>query len=214
MALLWWTFGDPYKVGASARNFILTGIVATYFSKILGILVLFVDDLQRVVRWVAGYFTRSTSDSLPGVAIPRSEFMSKIALATTAVPFTAFVYGIVSGAHDYRVRRLTVKLKNLPKAFDGIRIGQISDIHSGSFWDKKAVKGGVEMLLKEKTDMIFFTGDLVNNEAKEIKEFVPIFEKLRAPLGVFSVTGNHDYGDYMKWNSPEEWLRNFEQHRL
>lgn len=209
LAVLWWTLGDPYRFNANARNFIVTGIVATYFSKTLGLLVLFTDDLQRGVRWVASFFNEGRSESLPGSAIPRSEFLSKVALAATAVPFTAFVYGIVSGAHDYRVKRVTVKLKNLPKSFDGIRIGQISDIHSGSFWDKTAVKGGVEMFLKEKPDVIFFTGDLVNNEASEVKDYVQIFDKLRAPLGVFSTTGNHDYGDYRKWPSQEEKAHNF-----
>ena len=145
MALLWWSFGDPYKFNANARNFIITGIVATYFSKVLGILVLFGDDLQRGVRWLVGLFNKGGTDSIPGTVIPRSEFLSRVALATTAVPFTAFAYGIISGAHDYRVRRLTIKLKNLPKSFDGIRIGQISDIHSGSFWPaarkKKPTRG-------------------------------------------------------------------------
>ena len=208
-ALFWWTFGDPYVFGANTRSFIITGIVATYFSKILGILVLFTDDLQRGVRWVVGLFSKSTDGNLGGPVIPRSEFLSKVALATTAVPFTAFAYGIISGAHDYRVKRLTVKLKNLPKSFDGLRIGQLSDIHAGSFWNKTAVKGGVEMMMKEKPDVIFFTGDLVNNESSEVKEYVPVFEKLKAPLGVFSITGNHDYGDYKTWTSQEEKLRNF-----
>lgn len=208
-ALFWWTFGNPYILGANTRSFIITGVVATYFSKVLGILVLFTDDLQRGLRWVFGFFNKGANGQLAGPVIPRSEFLSKVALATTAVPFTAFAYGIISGAHDYRVKRITVKLKNLPKSFDGIRIGQVSDIHSGSFWNKTAVKGGVEMMMKEKPDVIFFTGDLVNNEASEVKEFIPIFEKLKAPLGVFSVTGNHDYGDYKQWLVHGEKEQNF-----
>lgn len=209
LAVFWWTFGDPYIFGANTRSFIITGIVATYFSKILGILVLFTDDFQRGVRWAVSYFSKGTNGNLAGPIIPRSEFLSKVALATTAVPFTAFAYGIISGAHDYRVKRVTVKLKNLPKSFDGIRIGQLSDIHAGSFWNKTAVKGGVEMMMKEKPDVIFFTGDLVNNESSEVKEYIPVFDKLKAPLGVFSITGNHDYGDYKIWTSPEEKQRNF-----
>ena len=209
LAVFWWTFGDPYILGANTRSFIVTGIVATYFSKVLGILVLFGDDLQRGVRWVVSYLSNRADGNLAGPVIPRSEFLSKIALATTAVPFSAFAYGIISGAHDYRVKRVTVKLKNLPKSFDGLRIGQLSDIHSGSFWNKTAVKGGVEMMMKEKPDVIFFTGDLVNNEASEVKEYIPVFDKLKAPLGVFSITGNHDYGDYKSWASPEEKQRNF-----
>jgi len=208
VVLIWWAVGNPYLLSSSARNFVITGIVATYLSKVLGVLVLFGGDVYRGIRWVAGYFGKG--EGLPGKSIARSEFLSTIALATAAVPVAAFAYGIISGAHDYRVRRVTVRLKNLPKSFDGMRIGQISDIHSGSFWNKTAVKGGVEMFMREKPDMIFFTGDLVNNQANEVKEYVPIFEKLRAPLGVFSVTGNHDYGDYHRWESKEAKSRNFE----
>lgn len=208
-ALLWWAFDDPYRISANFRNWIITGLVATYFSKMFGVLVLFIDDIQRGVRWLVHVFQKGTGPSLPGEAITRSDFLSKTALAVTALPMGGFAYGIISGAHDYRIRRVTINLPNLPKSFDGIRIGQVSDIHSGSFWNKTAVKGGVEMLLNEKTDMIFFTGDLVNNEASEVKEYLPIFEKLRAPLGVYSVTGNHDYGDYKSWSSPSEKQKNF-----
>jgi predicted MPP superfamily phosphohydrolase len=118
-------------------------------------------------------------------------------------------FGILSGAHDYRVRRVKVSLPNLPKSFDGLRIGQVSDIHSGSFFNKTAVKGGVEMLMNEKPDVIFFTGDLVNNEAIEVKDYLGTFSKLKAPLGVYSVTGNHDYGDYHQWSSVAEKRNNF-----
>ncbi len=208
-AVAWWMFGNPYTISTSARNFVLTGIVATYLSKVLGIFILFGEDLYRGVRWVGSYVGLGPKESIPGEVIPRSEFLSKVAVATAALPVGAFVYGIVSGAHDYRIRRVTIPLKNLPRSFDGIRIGQISDIHSGSFWNKVAVKGGVDMLLGEKPDMIFFTGDLVNNQASEVKEYLPIFEKVRAPLGVFSVTGNHDYGDYHRWETQEAKSRNF-----
>ena len=153
----------------------------------------------------------SSGDKLPGEAITRSEFLTKAALVATAVPFGAMAYGVISGAHDYRVRRLTVKLPNLPKSFDGIRIGQVSDIHSGSFWNKTAVKGGVEQMLAEKPDLMFFTGDLVNNESSEIRDYFDIFNKLKAPLGVYSVTGNHDYGDYYNWASADAKRENFER---
>jgi uncharacterized protein len=218
IALFWWTFADPYKVSAGIRNWILTGLFATYFSKLFAVLFLFIDDVQRLVRWIATSLYKGNTNALPGEVITRSEFLSKTALAASAIPFGAMVYGIISGAHDYRVRRLTVTLPNLPKSFDGIKIGQLSDIHSGSFFNKTAVKGGVEMMLKEKPDLVFFTGDLVNNEASEVKEYMDVFNKLRAPLGVYSVTGNHDYGDYKSWVSEEVKQQNFkdliESHRL
>jgi len=218
LALLWWTFGDMYLMTATTRSLILTGLVATYLSKTFAIVFLLIDDLGRAVRWVVQYFNKGTSGESAGEAITRSEFLSKTALAAAAVPLGTMVYGVVSGAHDYRVRRQIVKLPNLPKAFDGMKIGQLSDIHSGSFFNKTAVRGGVEMMLKEKPDVIFFTGDLVNNESREVNAYLDVFNKLRAPLGVYSVTGNHDYGDYHHWETLKAKHDNFkgliEAHRL
>ncbi len=208
-ALLWWAFDDPYRYSANFRNWVITGIVATYFSKVVGILFLFIDDLQRGVRYLFSFFQKKEGQPIAGELISRSEFLSKTALIASAVPFGAFTWGIVSGAHDYRIRKVTINLPNLPKSFDGVTIGQISDIHSGSFWNKTAVKGGVEMLLNQKPDLIFFTGDLVNNETKEVNEFIDVFNKVKAPLGVFSVTGNHDYGDYKSWSTKEQKQQNF-----
>lgn len=209
-ALIWWAFYNPYVYSATLRNWVITGLFTVYFSKIFAVLFLFAEDLQRGVRYVASLFSSSKPAGLPGTPIPRSEFLSQAALVAATVPFGAFTYGIISGAHDYRVKRLTVTLPNLPKAFDGLTIGQLSDIHSGSFFNKTAVKGGVEMLLKEKPDAIFFTGDLVNNKSDEVKDYIDVFDKVRAPMGVYSVTGNHDYGDYHKWNSANAKAQNFQ----
>lgn len=209
-AVFWWNLGNPQSMGPTVRSFILTGLFAIYLSKVLGIVVIFIDDIIRGIKLVAHFFYQGSDDnSLPGKSISRSEFLSKTALVVSAVPFGAMAYGIISGAHDYRIRRVRVSLPNLPKAFDGVRIAQVSDIHSGSFFNKTAVKGGVEMLMAEKPDLIFFTGDLVNNEAEEVRDYINIFGKLRAPLGVYSVTGNHDYGDYRQWSSAEAKRRNF-----
>ena len=209
-AMIWWTFDNPYRYSTSFRNLVITGLVATYFSKLFGVVVLLVDDGQRLVKWVARYFYKGTDGNLPGEVISRSEFLTKAALIASAVPMGAFAYGIISGAHDYRVRKETITLKSLPKSFDGFRIVQVSDIHSGSFWNKTAVKGGVEMILKEKPDLIAFTGDLVNHETSEVKNYIDVFDKLKAPYGVLSITGNHDYGDYKSWTTKEEKAQNFQ----
>jgi predicted MPP superfamily phosphohydrolase len=218
LALLWWSFGDPYRYSPGFRNWVLTGLVATYFSKTFAVAILFVDDLTRGVKWLASFFQKGSSESLPGEAIARSEFLSKAALVAAAIPFGTMAYGVISGAHDYRVRRQILRLPNLPTSFDGLRIAQLSDIHSGSFFNKTAVKGGVEMVMQEKPDVIFFTGDLVNNEAVEVMDYIDVFNKLRAPLGTYSITGNHDYGDYHRWASMEAKQKNFRDlvaaHRL
>ena len=121
-ALCWWMFGDPYRFSTGMRNWLLTGLFATYFSKVFGILFVFADDIQRGVRWVAGLFNNGEGETLPGKAIPRSEFLTKAALIATTIPFGAMAYGIISGAHDYRIRRVKVKLPNLPASFDGIGV--------------------------------------------------------------------------------------------
>lgn len=208
LIMLFWTFGDPYSLGPGFRNWAVTGIVGVYLSKFFAVIILLVDDVQRGIRWMVENFRREDK-SLPGETITRSEFLSKTALIAAAIPFGTMAYGIISGAHDYRIKRVTLRLPNLPQSFDGIKIGHISDIHSGSFFNKTAVKGGVEMLMSEKPDAIFFTGDLVNNETEEVKDYINIFDKLKAPLGVYSVTGNHDYGDYKKWTSAEAKQKNF-----
>jgi predicted phosphodiesterase len=210
----------PDAVGRVARGFIWTAILIPYFSKVFAILFIFVDDLGRFVRWVASLFyspdiraavNDTTQPNIPATnVIPRSEFLMKTALIAGAVPLVAFTYGIVSGAHDYRIRRIKLPLKNLPSGFDGMKIAQLSDIHSGSFFNKTAVKGGVEMLLREKPDIVFFTGDLVNNTADEVEDYMDIFNKVKAPMGVFSTLGNHDYGDYVNWASPQAKIKNLE----
>jgi hypothetical protein len=114
--------------------------------------------------------------------ITRTEFISKASLIAVAVPMATFSFGIASGAHNYRLRRRTIRLPNLPKEFDGITIGQLSDIHSGSFFSRKGVKKGIDLLKSENPDVIFFTGDLVNDVASEVKDYKDLFAKVKAPL--------------------------------
>lgn len=205
-------FGNPEKYSATARSFILVWIFINYVSKFVGVIFLLIDDVVRLGKWIVGMFQDRASGtaSNAGESISRSDFLVKTALIGASVPLLSMGYGIITGAHDYRVRRQRIALPNLPKSFDGLTIGQVSDIHSGSFFNKTAVKGGVEMLLKEKPDIIFFTGDLVNNEATEVEDYITIFGKIAAPLGVFSILGNHDYGDYMQWGSQTAKVKNLE----
>ncbi len=186
-------------------------VMISVFSKLFVVVFLLIEDLTRLIRW-GGLQTKQMLNPNQKIdtSISRSEFISKLALGAGAIPAVTFTYGIISGAHDYRIEKVNLKIPNLPKEFKGMRIAQVSDIHSGSFFNKTAVKGGVEMLLDQKPDMIFFTGDLVNNEANEVKDYIPIFGKLKAPLGVYSTLGNHDYGDYVAWKSPEAKRKNLE----
>ena len=174
------------------RTVFFSLVVIFYFSKIFAVLVLMIEDAVRFAQWawqqlMGSSVAKDTTAAAEGIT--RSEFLSKAALIAAAVPAATMGYGIISGAHDYRVRRLRVVLPHLPAAFDGLRIGQLSDIHSGSFFNKIAVEGGIEMLLREKPDVVFFTGDLVNNETAEVKDYIDIFGKVKAPLGVFFYYG-------------------------
>lgn len=211
--LLYYNLGGKNDLSREMRTLIFSVIFINFFSKIFGVIFLLIDDVGRVVRWVWQQFGY-TSDEIAGTTkkggISRSEFLVKSSIIATAVPALTMSYGILSGAYNYRVRRNKVYLKNLPASFDGLRIAQLSDIHSGSFFNKTAVEGGVEMMLAEKPDVVFFTGDLVNDKADEMKEYQPIFNKIKAPLGVYSTLGNHDYGDYTAWSSPDAKRKNLQ----
>lgn len=201
---LWaYNFLDPKVLGTGLRTWILSSIFVVYGSKLFSIIFLVIDDGLRLIRWWKEELSTS-KESPQDNMITRSEFLMKTALVAASIPAVALTWGIVSGAHDYRKRHVRLAIKNLPKEFEGIRIGQISDIHSGSFFNKVAVKGGVEMLMREKPDMIFFTGDLVNDIASEVNEYIDIFSKIKAPLGVYSTLGNHDYGAYKGWRTSKE----------
>ncbi|MGB3618544.1 MAG: metallophosphoesterase [Catalinimonas sp.] len=191
----------PMAIAPTVRNFLITFIVANFFIKLFVALFLLIDDLVRLGRWAWHKLQPDRSAPAGGEAIPRSEFLVRTALVAGAVPLVGFSWGILSGAHDYRLRRHRIVLPNLPRAFEGVRVAQLSDIHSGSFFNKTAVRGGIEMLLGERPDVVLFTGDIVNNRADEMREYQDVFAKVKAPLGVYSVFGNHDYGDYVQWES-------------
>jgi len=208
--ILIFAFGSPEKYGPTVRSLMIVYIFANYASKLVAVLFVLIDDIIRIGKRTKNLFKRKEQKTISGESISRSDFLMRTALIGASVPLVTMGYGVVSGAHDYRVRYQKIVLPNLPSSFNGLRIGQISDIHSGSFFNKTAVKGGVEMLINEKPDIIFFTGDLVNNEAGEVKDYISMFGKITAPLGMYSVLGNHDYGDYMEWQSSTAKQKNLE----
>lgn len=199
-AIIIYNFGNPDGLAKHARTALMSFVFINVLAKLVLGLFVFFDDIQRLVRWVVMKLS-SPDTQFNDEGISRSKFLATTGLVIAAAPVISLSWGIISGAHDYRVRRIKVPVKNLPKALEGLRIGQLSDIHSGSFWNKTAVKGGVQMLQDEKVDLAFFTGDLVNNKATEMQEWGSVFAKVNAPLGVYSVFGNHDYGDYVQWES-------------
>jgi predicted MPP superfamily phosphohydrolase len=200
------------RLGLGVRSVFLLGFFLMAIGKVLFLPFILIDDIRRLIIWFKQKSkTKGQSIRQPGPNdIPRSEFLMKAGLLAGSIPLGGIIYSTISGVYDYRVKHRTLYLPNLPKAFDGIKLGQISDIHSGSFYNKKAVAGGVEMLMKEKPDFIFFTGDLVNSKSDEMNGYQDLFSKVKAPLGVYSSLGNHDYGDYANWATEAARDKNFQ----
>ena len=181
--------------------FILVGF---YLAKLLVCGFLVIDDFRRVLQWIAGRLIAASKPGDVGAreGISRSVFMSWLGMGVGAGIYSSLLYGL-SNKYKYRVRRLRLAFDNLPASFKGLRIVQISDIHSGSLKDPAAVRRGIDMVMAEKADLILFTGDLVNDIAMEVGEYQSIFSCLSAPMGVYSTLGNHDYGDYAWWENAE-----------
>ncbi|MDO6392148.1 metallophosphoesterase [Pontibacter sp. BT731] len=191
---------DAYKTYLASTLFII------FASKLVVVLFLFVDDTLRLGKMVFNNVSSGETTFDPS----RNKFLSQMGLMVAAVPFSAFIYGMVKGAYDYRVKRVTLRFPNLPAAFEGFKMLQISDLHTGSFTSTEPLKEAVNLINKQEADLVFFTGDIVNNVAKELMPHVDTLKEIRAKQGVFSVLGNHDYGDYANWESREEKTQNLQ----
>jgi predicted MPP superfamily phosphohydrolase len=190
------------------HEWILSLFLVFFITKLFFVIVLFLGD---VVRLFVGLFNKIAHPN-NGPAIPaRRKFVGQIAVVMAAIPFTSLLYAMFKGKYDYRVHRTTLYFEDLPDAFDGFTITQISDIHSGSFDHTAAVQKGIDLAKAQKSDLYVFTGDLVNNVATEIDPYIEMFGSIKAPYGQFSILGNHDYGDYIHWDSAEEKAANLEK---
>lgn len=196
----------------SVRSYVFATIVGLFFAKIIAVVFFFLDDIRRVVQWASSklFFQNTEGESIGNERISRSVFLSWVGLASGGGLFSTLVYGF-SNKYKYDIRHVKLSYQNLPASFKGMKIVQISDIHSGSFTNKKAVEKGVDLIMKQKPDLVLFTGDLVNDRAMEMQDYMEVFNKVQAPLGVYSTFGNHDYGDYVNWNSREDKIANLEQ---
>ena len=193
------------------RNYLFATIVGFFFAKLIASVFFLLDDLRRAIQWaVAKIFFRNTEgESQVNEGISRSLFLSWLGLGIGGSLISSLVYGF-SNKYNYRIHRIPLAFSNLPTAFKGLRIVQISDVHSGSFDNKKAVEKGVQQILDLKPDLILFTGDLINDRATEMMGYEDVFSRLKAPMGVFSTLGNHDYGDYVRWPNEEARIQNLE----
>lgn len=174
--------------------------------KVFIVLFLLVDDIFRTGGYLVGLTTKPAENFFP----ERRKFLSLIGLGLGGVLSALFIDGITFGKYRHTVRRVKVKFANLPKSFKGYKIIQISDVHSGSFSDPGKLQHAIDLINEQNPDLVLFTGDMVNNVADEFKPFIPLFSKIKAKDGKFAVLGNHDYGDYVKWNSKDEQKKNLE----
>lgn len=194
------------------RNYVFAILIGLFLAKLIGSLFFVADDIRRgALLLMNKIFPLSGAQYMgpEGQGIPRSTFLSWLGLGLGGTLFGTLLFGF-GNKYNYQIKKIKLSFKNLPEAFKGMRMVHISDIHSGSFQDIRAVNKGIDLILKQQPDLIVFTGDLVNDRATEMEPYQNSFGRLTAPLGVFSTLGNHDYGDYVQWPTPQAKIDNLE----
>ncbi len=197
------------SVGQTPQTMMTFGLLLLlYVPKLLLTIILFGEDIVRFFAGLFGVITKSGSD---GFLPERRKFVSQIALGIAAIPFASFLYGITIGKYNYKVIRQTLFFPDLPHAFDGTTITHISDVHSGSFDDAEKIQYAIDLINEQNSDMVLFTGDIVNTHATEMDPWIDTFKGIHNPkFGKYSVLGNHDYGEYVNWPSQQTKIQNFE----
>lgn len=187
--------------------FVISVFLLVYIPKILVAFFMLIEDVFRLFGGTFRFFDGSNTG---GSFLPeRRIFISNAALAIAAIPFASIIYGIWKGKYNYKVLKSTVYYDDLPDEFDGFKILQLSDIHCGSFDNHEKIKYGIDLINQQDYDMMVFTGDMVNSRADEADDWIDLFSTIRKPeFGKFAILGNHDYGDYLKWDSEEARLEN------
>jgi predicted MPP superfamily phosphohydrolase len=200
VGLVLFVFTDATFMSKKVRTYLFATILAFVFAQIVSTVFFLVDDVRRVVQWIAqkAFSKKTDVAQLEGDTIPRSVFLNWIGLAAGTTLFSSLLYGFTN-KYNYRVKRVKLAFDNLPEAFNGLKIVHFSDVHSGSFMNKTAVEDGVQKIIDQNGDIVIFSGDLVNDRATEMRHYMNVFNKINAPMGVYSTLGNHDYGDYVKW---------------
>ncbi len=201
-----WMQPSEGSVLSGSRGYAFGILLAVLLAKLVAAFFMLGEDIFRLG---AGTLNKISSEefSMPS----RRRFLGQVALGLATIPFLSVLYGMYQGRYNFRVLRYTLYFDDLPDAFDGYKLSQISDVHSGSFDNENKIKYGVELLNEQQSDMVVFTGDLVNNIADEMEPWKELFSSVKAKDGVYSILGNHDYGDYKNWNSEEEKSQNLDR---
>ena len=176
-----------------------------YIPKLVFILFNIIDDIWHSAKLATLKIKNRKTVKSDGKKISRNQFITRAGLITAGLPFLSMIYGIAWGRFNFIIRKSNISFKNIPKSFDGFKIVQISDFHIGSFLThQEKIIEVVDLINLQNPDVILFTGDFVNNVSEEVDKFMPILSQLKASFGVYSILGNHDYGEYVPWNSKEE----------
>lgn len=206
--ILQFSTGAGGRVLSPSKSYAFGYILAFMLFNLVMIVFLLGED---IVRFAMGVYSKLFGANEHFHMPSRRKFISGIALGVAAVPFASMLYGMYKGKYNYKVIKHSLHFEDLPEAFDGYRITHISDIHSGSFDNRSEIEHAVNMIKEQRSDAIMFTGDLVNNKSSEMLPWKELFAELKANDGVYSVLGNHDYGDYIDWNSTAEKKQNLEE---
>jgi len=197
------------SVGQTPKTMMTMGLLLMlYVPKLILTTILFGED---IIRFFSGLFSLVIKSGPESFLPERRRFVSQIALGVAAIPFASFLYGITIGKYNFKVIKQTLFFPDLPDAFDGTTITHISDIHSGSFDDAEKIQYAIDLINEQNSDMVLFTGDIVNTHATEMDPWIDTFKGIHSPkFGKFSILGNHDYGEYLDWKSQAEKKANFE----
>lgn len=205
--IIQFTMASEGRVLSPAKSYAFGFLLSFILFNLVMVVFLLGEDMVRFFMGLnEKFFSQKQAYHIP----TRRKFISSIAIGVAAIPFASLLYGMYRGKYNFRVLKYTLHFEDLPEAFDGYRITQISDIHSGSFDNHEKIEYAVNLVKEQKSDTILFTGDLVNNKTTEMLPWKELFSQLKAKDGVYSVLGNHDYGDYIDWNSEAEKAQNLE----
>ncbi len=209
---LYTNFTEKPLVSFFIPNLFIGFFFSFFVFKLFFIVFILFEDILRILELFFATLRNLFSKKANNIIAPgRRKFIRQSGLIVAGIPFTSMIYGVVKGRYDFKISDIQLVFKNLPRSFNGFKIVQISDIHTGSFDSLEEINKGIDLINKQNADMILFTGDLVNNDSREAIPFIDVFKRLRSKHGVYSVLGNHDYGDYKEWNSVEDKKKNMDR---
>ena len=212
IGFLIFVFTGPAFLPKKVRTYLFATVVGLFMAKLIAVVFLLIDDVRRLIQWITGklFFKNTEGEQMGDEGISRSAFLSWLGLAAGGTLFGSLIYGF-SNKYNYKVKNISLAFDNLPASFKGLKIVHFSDVHSGSFTNKEAVTRGIEKILAQNADLIIFSGDLVNDLVTEMADYIDVFNRIKAPLGVYSTLGNHDYGDYVSWADRDDAFREKER---